>query len=216
MRPLRSSLFAFVPFVVALGSATALSTLAPPAEASVSIAVPFESLVRDAEAVAVAAPVESKSVWEGGRIITYTRLRVEQGVAGSPGSEVWVRTLGGVVGDVGQLVDGEPVFPAGKSSLLFLRKFKADGTWEVSARAQGQFPVVVDDVRAKSVGPISARKIVRSSSAGALLPPKPATEAGTSQATPRLAMDVLHNKPLDDALRDVADAWKKLHPQAAK
>lgn len=213
MRLLRSSLFAFA---VALGGASTVTTFAPRVHASVSIAVPFENLVRDAEAVAVVAPVESKSVWEGGRIVTYTRLKVEQGVAGTPGAEVWVRTLGGVVGDVGQLVDGEPVFPAGKSSLLFLRKFKADGTWEVSARAQGQFPVVVDEAQAKGVGPVAARKIVRSGSAGALLPPKPAAGAGAPSVAPRLATDVLHDRPLDDALRDVADAWKKLHPQAVK
>ena len=193
------------------------------AQASVMIAVPFESLVQDADAVAVATPEGTKSVWEDGRIYTYTKMKIDQGVAGDTGNgETWVRTMGGVVGKIGQLVDGEPVFTMGKPNMLFLRRFKAGGTWEVSARAQGQFPVVQDDVS-------KARKVMRSSSLGVLLPPKklPATYAaadgtvatqalnadGTVDVTKiRFAKDVLHDRALDDATKEVAATWKKLHP----
>ena len=44
-----------------------------------------------------------------------------------------------------QLVDGEPVLQKDKPSLLFLRKFKT-GSFEVSARGQGQYPVKIDEV----------------------------------------------------------------------
>jgi hypothetical protein len=227
--------FAF-PFCLALAPLAA-ATVSSDANASVMIAVPFDSLVKDADAVAVIAPVESKSVWEDGRIYTYTRVRVEQGVAGDTasngGSDVWVRTMGGVVGKVGQLVDGEPVFTPNKPNLVFLRKFKAGGTWEVSARAQGQYPVVVDELSKK-------RRIVRSANLGVLLPPKrlqqdsaagavqpgpvapqstdgqkPAGEVVADISKIRLAGDVLHDKPLDEASKEIASAWKRLHPQNA-
>jgi hypothetical protein len=234
MRLLRT--FAF-PLCLALAPLAA-ATVSSDANASVMIAVPFDSLVKDADAVAVIAPQESKSVWEDGRIYTYTRVKIEQPVAGDAstqgGGDVWIRTMGGVVGKVGQLVDGEPVFAANKPNLLFLRKFKAGGTWEVSARAQGQYPVVVDELSKK-------RRIIRSANVGMLLPPKrlqqdsaaagvgtpgpiapqsadgqkPAGDAVADVSKIRLAGDVLHDKPLDEAAKEIASAWKRLHPQNA-
>lgn len=202
----------------ALGVASAAT--ATDAGASVSIAVSFDALVTDADAVAVAAPIEAKSVWEGGRIYTYTKLKVEQGVAGelATGSETWVRTMGGVVGKIGQLVDGEPVFVTGKSSVLFLHKFKETGVWEVSARSQGQYPIIVDEAT-------HTKKIIRSANVGVLLPPrKPAPQVGPTvqpqvngqtpiqgEANLRIATNILHERPLDDALREIAATWKRLH-----
>jgi hypothetical protein len=194
------------------------------ARASVSIAIAFDALVKDADSVGVATPLEAKSVWEDGRIYTYTRVKIEQGVAGElgTGAEGWVRTMGGVVGKIGQLVDGEPVLTTGKSSLLFMRKFKAGGTWEVSARAQGQYPVLVDDT-------LKTRKLIRSSAVGVLFPPRATTAEVTAGAaktqavtgspavtepvkTVRLAGEFMHDRPFDEVAREIATSWKKLHP----
>lgn len=195
------------------------------ANASVSIAVGYDALVKDADAVAVATPTEQKSVWEDGRIYTYTKLKVDQGVAGDVGSESWVRTMGGVVGKIGQLVDGEAVFTVGKPSLLFLHRFKGTSNWEVSARAQGQYPVSVDDVA-------KVKKVSRSASVGVLLPPKgkaadiaieaavqaqsmdKAAAARGDTSKVRLAQEALHDRPLDEVTREIAASWKKLHPAA--
>ncbi|MBS2020433.1 MAG: hypothetical protein JST00_46680 [Deltaproteobacteria bacterium] len=208
-----------------LAAVPALSLVVPSdAHASVSIAVGFEALVKDADAVGVVTPVEAKSVWEDGRIYTYTKVKVDQSVAGDvgTGSEGWVRTMGGVVGKIGQMVDGEPVLTVGKPSLLFLRSFKQGGTWQVSARAQGQFPVLIDDTT-------KIRKVIRSANVGVLYPPKirPAAEPNGSSQTldpravseewkPRLAGEVLHDRPLDDVTREIATTWKKLHPPVSK
>lgn len=211
-----------LPLCLALAPLAA-ATVATDAQASVMIAVPFESLVKDADAVAVVVPEEAKSVWEEGRIYTYTKVRIDQGVAGdTAGPEVWIRTMGGVVGKIGQLVDGEPVFTVNKPALLFLRKFKAGGTWEVSARAQGQFPVVLDEAK-------KTKRLVRSANVGVLLPPKNAPTqvegpvAPQAQGAPvtdvsklRLAGDVLHDRPLDDAAKEIAATWKRLHATPAK
>lgn len=212
---------------VALLAALALPFLPTDASASVSIAVSFDTLVKDADDVAVVTAGESQSVWEDGRIFTYTKVHVDQGVAGgdlAAGNDTYVRTMGGVVGKIGQLVDGEPVLSKEKASLLFLRKLKA-GSFDVSARGQGQYPISVD---AKT----KERRLLRSSSAGMLLPPKP-----TAQATPasgvqtqslsatdpvvttasqiRLAQEVLHEKKLEDGAREITTAWKRLHAAPA-
>jgi hypothetical protein len=222
MTLLRSSLLAGFVSIAAL---PVMAVLVPTdAHASVSIAVGYEALVKDADSVGVVTPVESKTVWEEGRIVTYTHVLVDQGIAGDlgTGADGWVRTLGGVVGKIGQLVDGEPVFTASKSSLVFLRKFKGTGTWEVAARAQGQYPIVVDDT--DKTRPAGQRRVMRSGAAGMLLPPKPASTVtagpptkvdanGTADkvAQLRLAGEVLHDRPLDEVTRDLAASWKKLH-----
>src|SRR5512135_1138716 len=120
----------------------ALIVGAPAARASVSFTVVLDALVQESNAACVVTPVEAKSVWESGRIYTYTRVRVERTFGGSVavGSEVWVQTMGGSVGDIGQLVDGEAVLNPGKTSLLFLKT--APTGYVVTARGQGQFPVV--------------------------------------------------------------------------
>lgn len=197
------------------------------AAASVSIAVGFDMLVKDSDVVAVVTPGEQKSVWEDGRIYTYTKVRVERGVAGDigAGADGWVRTMGGVVGKIGQLVDGEPVFMKDKASLLFMRKFKAGGVFEVSARAQGQYPITLDEATKR-------QKLLRSSAVGMLLPPKytqtvtqgapvsgsvqTQSSALTDAAKIRLAQEVMHDKPLDDVAREIATTWKRLHPVEVK
>ncbi|MBX3204103.1 MAG: hypothetical protein KF764_03490 [Labilithrix sp.] len=228
MVSLRSAL-SRVLVLAALGLPAAGVLVPSDAAASVSIAVGFDVLVKDADAVAVITPGEHTSVWEDGRIYTYTKVHVDRGVAGDvgAGADGWVRTMGGVVGKVGQLVDGEPVFVKDKASLVFMRKFKAGGVYEVSARAQGQYPVTIDEATKQ-------KRLLRSTAVGMLLPPKapqPATQAPpvsgsvqpqsgsgplTDAAKIRLAQDVMHDKPLDEVAREIATAWKRLHPVDAK
>jgi hypothetical protein len=210
-------------------------TFEPSASASVSIAVGFDALVKDADAVAIVVAQDAKSVWEDGRIVTYTRVKVEQSVAGDlgTGAEGWVRTLGGTVGRIGQLVDGEPNLSPTKPALVFLHKFKSTTTWEVSARAQGHFPIVADEAS-------KTKKLLRAANVGVLLPPKPTTaEAATagaagqlqsqSQTTSpqrataaaavgpgsvKLASEILHERALDEAVREIATTFRRLHASA--
>jgi hypothetical protein len=183
------------------------------AKASVSIAVIFDDLVKYADAVLVATPVEENSVWENGRIYTYTRVHVDTGIAGElgTGGEAWVRTMGGIVGHIGQSVEGEAVFTVGRPSIVFLRH-GPPGSFEVTGRAQGQYPVYLDDATKQL-------RVMRSSAVGALFPPK-ATPQRTDEklnpqavqaAPPILARDALHLKPVDEASRLIAEAFKRLH-----
>jgi hypothetical protein len=64
-------------------------------------------------------------------------------VVGAPGSEIWVRTLGGVVDKIGQAVSGEAQIAPGSRSLLFLAQ--GSGGVVVTAMGQGHYPIVTDD-----------------------------------------------------------------------
>jgi len=182
-------------------SAVALALAFGDARASVSIAVTWEGLLRESTAAAVLTPVESHAVWENGRIYSYTRMHVDRVVAGdlATGGDAWVRTMGGVVGDIGQIVEGEAMLADGKPSLLFLRAGPPVAL-DVTARGQGQFPVVAASADAPA-------RVVRNRAAGALLAPRVAlSSAGT-----RLAADVLHDRSVDDAAVEVAADWIRVH-----
>lgn len=117
------------------------------ASASTFVELSLADLLRLSNSVVVGTATEQMSLWEGAdgargrRIVTYTRVRVDKVVDGAVASpDVWVRTLGGHVGDIGQVVDGEAVFVVQQSGIIFLRA-RGDGTHAVAAMAQGHFPV---------------------------------------------------------------------------
>ena len=168
-----------------LGSAALASFFAVGrAEASVARSVTLKELVRQSRAVVIGTPLGGTSDWEriGGsrRIVTYTRVRVDQLVRGTDpdSSEIVVRTLGGSVGKIGQLVEGQAELRAGQSSLLFTLEIERD-VYGVTALAQGEYRVLAE----------SAGRIVRPSR---LLPK---LIGGNDSALQRLA-----GKPLADAL----------------
>ncbi len=185
----------------ATGLAAALVVLASRATASVSIAVPWESLLRESSAAAVVTPGEARSAWEGGRIYTYTRAHVDRVLSGplQAGSDVWVRTRGGVVGDIGQQVEGEAVLGAGQTCILFLHPAPA-GAYLVTARGQGQLDLVADDPK------LPARVVLRHE-LGQLLAP----QTVPTQAAPRLASEVVQGRSVEDVAREVAAAWARTH-----
>ncbi len=136
------------------------------ANASVSIALSLEELTRASSVIAKVTPLERTSTWENGRIVTSTRLRVEEVYAGTaPGGarELRVRTLGGRVGDIGQLVEGEVVFAPNEPSIVFLTPLEglsAEPKFVVAGRAQGHFHVQRD---------VHGREVVRVGAVGALV-----------------------------------------------
>ena len=141
-------------FVAVLASAAVpffVATLAnePAAQAMLAREATLRHLVDLADVVVEATPEESQSVWEdvpdvGRRIVTYTRISVQTTLAGSaPSGDLWVRTLGGIVGKIGQRVEGEAVLIPGERSVVFLKSMP-DGTSRVVEMAQGHFPLRVD------------------------------------------------------------------------
>jgi hypothetical protein len=180
---------AVLAFALALFPALTLTVRADvaPANASVSLLVSLDELVATSTHIVVATPVDRRSVWEevgqSRRIVTYVRLQVHSAVAGAPGSEVWVRTLGGAVGGVGQSVSGEAQLVKGAKALFFLSQ--VDGAHVVTARAQGHYLVRADG----KLGP--------SPEAGALLPRRGPVIS---------AREALVGVTIDEAVRTVSRA----------
>ncbi len=183
------------------------------ARASVSATVLFEELVQGATAAAVVAPVEQRAVWEDGRIVTYTRVRIDRLIAGQLPAEIWIATHGGVVGHILQRVEGEPSFAFEQRSLLFVRPHldpvtrAPTSTFVVVERAQGEFPIA---------GGAQNPRLGLAPDLGELLPPAPAHWARAVDHLPpgsaaHFARDVLDNRPLDEAAREIAATWRRLH-----
>jgi hypothetical protein len=201
---LRSSLLPFS-FVVAFAGVAGVGASVGPfamreAHASVAIAASIEDLARASSVIARVTALDRESAWEGGRIVTYSRVRIDSVIAGALPApttrEIRVRTLGGRVGDVGQIVEGEAALAPSESSLVFLAK--AESTFVVMGRAQGQLLVRRDT---------HGREIVRVGVLGELVerrihPPLRATGRRITE---------LDGAMLDVAARDARTAWEASH-----
>lgn len=137
-----------------MAAAAALTTFGPrPAFASLARAVGVEELVSRSRHVLVAEPLDAESVWEelGQRrhIVTYHRVRAVEVLAGEDPKheELMVRTLGGRVGKLAELVHGEAVLNGGERGVLFV--MPARGSLAVTAMAQGHYPLARDKLGAE-------------------------------------------------------------------
>ncbi|HUP44168.1 MAG TPA: hypothetical protein VM779_01515 [Thermoanaerobaculia bacterium] len=107
---------------------------------------PDADLVRQAETIAVVTIQSSHSHFTGeGAIVTDYPAVVERGLKGvaAAGSSIIIRQAGGVVGDVGLAVSGQPSFQPGERALLMLRQV---GEWRFTTIAGelGKFSFVLD------------------------------------------------------------------------
>jgi hypothetical protein len=169
--------------------------------ASVSIAVSWDGLLRESSSACIVTALEARGAWENGRIYTYTHVHVDRAVAGSlaTGGDAWVRTMGGVVGDIGQRVEGEAALQQGQSSLVFLRpglSTTLPHSFEVTARGQGHFPLETAD-------PKLPARIAQGHALGLLMRPRVIRSDATP---PRLAAEVLLGRTVDQAVREVTAA----------
>lgn len=181
------------------------------ARAAVSIQLSMDELIAASSYVVVATATERRSQWEeiGGsrRIVTYTRLSIDRVVAGQPDGEVWVRTLGGVVDDIGQYVSGDAQLALGTQAMLFLTQARTAVV--VAGMAQGHYPIVNDpgdpgDEARKAVGAPRAlqRRLAASPDSGKVLPRRGPTIS---------ARELLVGATLESAIDTVSRAWKTHH-----
>ena len=140
-----------------LGALGAVLTLPAAARASLARAISLAELVKASSHVLHGLPLEASSRWETlgeqRRIVTYTRVRTDERVAGDnpPDTEVLVRTLGGQVGDIGQVVHGEALLRINEACLLFLH-VNGDPSEQVVAMAQGHYPILADSAGVRRLG----------------------------------------------------------------
>ena len=135
--------------LLALGAAGASFTSLPSlSHAGQAVAISLEDLLRRSRRVAVATALGGECRWEvvgaHRRIVTYNRVWVDEPLDDEAGErELVVRTLGGRVGKIGQIVHGEAMLVRGTTSVLFLRELDSQ-THRVTAMAQGHFPLHFD------------------------------------------------------------------------
>jgi hypothetical protein len=117
-----------------------------PANASTARALTLGQLVKRSTSVLVITGVARRTSWQtiagARRIVTEVRARVDDLVAGTDPSatEVVVRTLGGQVGSIGQIVEGEAELTLGEASFTFLSQTHPD-FYAVTGMGQGHYPL---------------------------------------------------------------------------
>jgi hypothetical protein len=120
--------------------------LGAPASATVVRSLSLPALVQGSRRIVVVTALASQSHYEElgrrRRIVTDTRVRVDEGIAKAEGmdSELMVRTLGGSIGDVGELVHGQAQLVLGEPCVAFLLQ-GPDGVHYVNGMAQGHYPL---------------------------------------------------------------------------
>jgi hypothetical protein len=127
-----------------LKTTVALVLLAVAGQAVASLAVPatVEDLARTSDAVVRGRVSKITARWssDGRRILTYIEVETSSVWQGSAPSHLTVVAPGGVVGNIGQHVDGAPEFSQGEEVVLFLGKLGK--AFRVRGLAQGKFSVV--------------------------------------------------------------------------
>lgn len=183
---------------------TATTFVGRDSRASVSFTVVFDALLEESTAAAVATAMDEHSVWEDGRIVTYTHARIDDVLAGGVGRDVWIRALGGEVDDIGQQVEGEATFVMGHRYMVFLKP-NAQNTMSVVARAQGEFPLVAADAKTLRV-PSTLRAVA--------LPPRADVVLRLQSRAPEAAQPagaVLAGKSVEEMRTLVLGAWSRTH-----
>jgi hypothetical protein len=119
-----------------------------PAHATLVEALDLETLVAEADQVVLARVIGQQSLYdERGRIVTDVVLQVEESIKGdqAPGAAVTLRRLGGVVGDMGLRVSGEPSFETGETVVLFGAHRARGGALRSIGMSQGTLRVFERD-----------------------------------------------------------------------
>ena len=131
---------------------TALALLllvsALPARAALAVPASVEDLARSSQAVVRGRVAKLTSRWseDQRRIFTYVEIAPSSVWRGAPPSRVTVLVPGGVVGPIGQRVDGAPTFAKDEDVVVFLSEAEA-GAFRVTGLAQGKFKVDADAAR---------------------------------------------------------------------
>jgi hypothetical protein len=132
------------------------------ASASVVRALSLSELVHTSRFACVGTAVNAVGRWEtigrSERIVTYSLIRLEHSVDGRPAPtrELMVRTLGGRVDGIGQVVPGEATLRLNEPATVFLEDLSKD-LFAVTAMAQGHYPLVADAKGVKRLQPRTAQ-----------------------------------------------------------
>ena len=116
--------------------------LASAAFATTLLAVDVPTLSRSADLILLGTVNSSKArLTEAGRIMTDTEIKVSEVLKGTASATVLVMQPGGIVGEVGQRVEGTAPFKAGEEVLVFLDARGGSDHFMVTGMIQGKFKI---------------------------------------------------------------------------
>jgi hypothetical protein len=125
--------------------------------AALSRGLSLEELTRASHRTLLVTPLESWCSWTaiGGRraIVTDTRVRVDErlGRPAADDGELLIRTLGGVIGELGERFGGQAEFRLGHPAVVFLTS-QHDLEF-VTGMAQGHYPLRRDERGVERLSP---------------------------------------------------------------
>ena len=131
---------------ILLGGAAIVAVFATrPAHATLVRGVSLPVLVQRSQRIVILEALDAVCHYSeiGGRrsLVTDTRARIHQAWGEPTEGELTVRTLGGRLDGVGELVEGQPRFELGMPALTFLKLGRDGQAWWTTAMAQGHFPL---------------------------------------------------------------------------
>lgn len=120
-----------------------LGVLSMPAGATTLLALDIPALTKSSAVIArgTVQSVESRWTKDGGRIMTDAVLQVTEVWKGAPDKRITVMQPGGVVGDIGQRVEGTARFSVGEDVVVFLEP--RGNRFLVTGMVQGKFKVEI-------------------------------------------------------------------------
>jgi hypothetical protein len=129
------------------GAAASLPTLLFPsfAQATLLRGLSLRDITLRSQHVLVLTPLDARTSFAriGGQrmVVTETRARVEEVIRNETReSEIFVRTLGGIVDGVGQLVHGQAELHVERPAVAFLTRARDSSLW-ITGMAQGHYPL---------------------------------------------------------------------------
>ncbi len=107
----------------------------------------LQTLTQRAEMIVVGRCTAIKSAWNAERtlISTYVSYDVEETIKGGVGDQqIVVKTLGGTVGSITQMVVDGPTFEVGERALLFLTASDEPATFRIQGLPRGKLRIYSD------------------------------------------------------------------------
>jgi hypothetical protein len=133
-------------FMVGVACGAVTGAVSTTASATIVRALSLTALVQTSRRIVVVTALGAESHFEElgrrRRVVTDTRVRVEEVVAKGEGveSELLVRTLGGSIGRLGEQVQGQARLLLGEPCVAFLLQ-GPDGLHYMNGMAQGHYPL---------------------------------------------------------------------------
>lgn len=127
----------------------------PYLSATVLLKMSVENLTEDSEAIIRGEVKEITCQWNEEKTLIYSKIRIKikEGIKGKiEDEEIYIKQMGGVVGNIGQKIIGAPSFKEGEEVIVFLRRDRLQlNFFRVMGLCQGKFTVKEERLKEKDV-----------------------------------------------------------------